>query len=513
MVDNPILRGFVPDPSIIRNEGDYYIAASTFEWWPGVRLFHSRNLVDFEQIPSPLRRYSQLDLTGDAPSCGVWAPDLTFDGKRYFLTYTDVKTKKYFYNTHNYLVYTDDIYGEWSEPVYLNSIGFDPSLLHDTDGTKYLVSMLNGFKGITVQKLDSETYEPVGERRLIYEGSGLGCTEGPHLYHLGNYYYLIVAEGGTGYDHCVTLARSENLYGPYETAPDNPIITSDRAGGLQKCGHGDLVVTPDNRVYMVHLCSRPVQGVGCILGRETAIQEMEWHDSWLRLKQGGRYAFDSLPDPGGTVRAKAADADMLFEDDFSSPHIRNEYVSPRRDYNEFAKIVPHEGGNVLIIRGQESINSYHRVSLLAMRQEEIDCTARTDMEYVPSAPEKMAGLVYIYDALNFYMWARTLDEEGNDVLKLIKSDKGVISTLTAVPCGMGRSISLFIRVEEGKRIRFGYGDHKNCLFTEEIYDTSIMCDEYCRGFTGSQFGMYVHDMTGDNDTAMFRLFRISKNRG
>lgn len=510
MINNPILRGFCPDPSIIRNGNDYFIATSTFEWWPGVRIFHSKNLVDFEQIPSPLRRYSQLDMTGDAPSCGVWAPDLTFDGRRYFLTYTDVKTKKYFYNTHNYLVYTDDIYGEWSEPIYLNSIGFDPSLLHDTDGTKYLVSMLNGFKGITLQKLDSDTYEPVGERRLIYQGSGLGCTEGPHLYHINDYYYLVVAEGGTDYDHCVTLARSQNIYGPYETAPNNPIITSDKNKGIQRSGHGDLVITPEDKVYMVHLCSRPIKDIGCVLGRETAIQEMEWSDGWLYLKKGGRYAYDSLEQVNGVTDAAGKTGSILFEDDFSLPNIRNEYVSPRRSYNEFATLLSEENEHVLHIKGQESINSYHRVSLLAMRQEERNCMVKADMRYVPTAPERMAGLVYIYDSLNCYMWGRTLDEEGKDVLKLLKSDKGVITTEKVVPLNCSACISLYIKIDEGKDIFFGYGKDDECTYLDVTYGTEILNDEYCRGFTGCQFGMYAHDLTGEGYGADFSKFSIIK---
>lgn len=197
MIQNPILKGFCPDPSIIRVGEDYYIATSTFEWWPGVKLFHSRDLKNWEQIPSPLRRNSQLNMAGDPTSGGVWAPCLSYDGEYFYLVYTDVKTKKgRYYNTHNYMVYTDDIYGEWSEPLYLNSIGFDPSLFHDRDGRKYLVNMVNGFKGVLVQKLlrtegEEETEVPFarkkpgwklfGERKKVYNGSGIGCTEGPHI--------------------------------------------------------------------------------------------------------------------------------------------------------------------------------------------------------------------------------------------------------------------------------------------------------------------------------------------
>ena len=169
MIQNPILRGFSPDPSIIRVNEDYYVAVSTFEWWPGVKLFHSRDLKHWQQLPSPLRRPEQLNMIGNPTSGGVWAPDISFDGTNYYLVYTDVKTKKgRYYNTHNYMVYTRDIEGEWSEPVYLNSISFDPSLFHDHNGKKYLVNMINGFKGITVQEMEPETGKTAGgEKRYM----------------------------------------------------------------------------------------------------------------------------------------------------------------------------------------------------------------------------------------------------------------------------------------------------------------------------------------------------------
>lgn len=207
MIQNPILKGFCPDPSIVRAGEAYYIAVSTFEWWPGVKLFHSKDLQNWTQIGAALTRKSQLDMIGDPTSGGVWAPCLSYDNGRFYLVFTDVKTKKgRFYNTHNYLVWTDDIRGEWSEPVYLNSIGFDPSLFHDNDGKKYLINMVNGFKGVLVQEIDPQTWELIGERKKVYAGSGIGCTEGPHMYHIGEWYYLLTAEGGTGYDHCVTVA-------------------------------------------------------------------------------------------------------------------------------------------------------------------------------------------------------------------------------------------------------------------------------------------------------------------
>ena len=377
MIQNPILRGFCPDPSIIRVGEDYYIATSTFEWWPGVRLFHSGDLQHWEQLPSPLRRQSQLNLVGDPASGGVWAPCLSYDGEKFFLVYTDVKTKKgRYYNTHNYLVWTKDILGEWSEPVYLNSRGNDPSLFHDTDGRKYLVNNLSGFRGVLVQELDRE-FRPVGPQKKVYAGSGLGCTEGPHIYHIGNWYYLIVAEGGTGYDHCVTMARAESVWGPFETAPDNPILTSDKGNmnALQKCGHADFVDTSMGEWYMVHLCSRPLNGQEwCTLGRETAIQKMVWdEDGWLRLKSGGKYAENTTEEPLGVTGVLYENGDRGFYDDFDNPVLNVRYSSPRADYNTFADCKVRPG--YLRMRGQESLNSLHHVSFLGVRQQAVSCEA------------------------------------------------------------------------------------------------------------------------------------------
>jgi xylan 1,4-beta-xylosidase len=243
IIQNPILRGFNPDPSIVRVGDDYYIATSTFEWYPGVQIHHSRDLINWQLITRPLNRPSQLNMLGDPDSCGIWAPCLTYHEGLFYLIYTDVKrygrsipagsAVASLRDMHNYLVTCETIDGEWSEPIFLNSSGFDPSLFHDDDGRKYLVNMLwdhrpshNRFAGIQLQEYSHKERRLIGQREVIFKGTSIGFTEGPHLYKRNGFYYLLTAEGGTGWGHAVTLARSQFVNGPYELHPDNYILTS-----------------------------------------------------------------------------------------------------------------------------------------------------------------------------------------------------------------------------------------------------------------------------------------------
>ena len=250
----------------------------------------------------------------------------------------------------------------------MNSIGFDPSLLHDTDGKCYLVNMVNGFKGVLVQQIDPETGALLGERRKVYGGSGIGCTEGPRIYHIGSWYYLVVAEGGTGYSHCVTIARSDNVFGPYETMPDNPLLTSDQNDltAIQKCGHGSFVETQNGEWYMAHLCSRPNSARGSLLGRETALQKITWQDGWPRLACGGKIAQNAVPAPKDLPEVELPA--MAEQDDFDVPALAPGYATPRTPLGDCVNLTVRPGW--LRLTGQESMNSLHHVTLVARRQQE-----------------------------------------------------------------------------------------------------------------------------------------------
>ena len=317
LIQNPILPGFHPDPSICRVGEDYYIAVSTFEWWPGVRLYHSRDLAHWRHLGSALDRVSQLDMRGCPNSGGIWAPCLTHADGKFWLIYTNVRQhgSGVVHDTPNYLVTAEHIEGPWSEPVFLNSSGFDPSLFHDDDGRKYIVQMQTGeaatprrFDGILLQGYDPASARLLGDPVNIWPGSPIGITEGPHLLKKDGWYYLITAEGGTSVRHAISVCRSRTLAGPYEIHPQNPMLTAYQKEHLTlwSTGHGCFVDTPAGEWFTVHLCHRPLQRPGRLvldreenksvpLGRETCLQKFRWDaDGWPRLAHGDNSPRDTV---------------------------------------------------------------------------------------------------------------------------------------------------------------------------------------------------------------------------
>ncbi|AUX21502.1 beta-xylosidase [Sorangium cellulosum] len=510
MIENPILRGFHPDPSIVRVGEDYYIATSTFEWFPGVRLHHSRDLRHWRPIGHALDRRSQLDLVGNPRSGGVWAPCLTHADGVFYLVYTDVKTwARGFVDAHNYLVTASRIEGPWSEPVALNRGGFDPSLFHDHDGRAWLVNMVSDhrpgrdpFAGIVLQELDKERRRLVGERRLIFSGSGLGCTEGPHLYRRGEHYYLLVAEGGTAYEHAATLARARRIEGPYEIDPDGPFLTSRHDAGLelQKAGHGCLVETSTGEWYLAHLCGRPLPGERrCILGRETALQRVRWTD-------GGWLALDGAPGPRApAVRVRAP---RLPAHPFEEPPARDTFdrealgvaYQVLRDVPDERWLSLRERPGFLRLRGRESPHSLHRQSVVGRRVQSLRCRVETCLEFEPTSFQQMAGLMCLYDDENFFYALLSHDERAGRSLALLGSERGKLTWLTDAPLPVAAP-RVHLRFElSGKDLRFSCSeDGERFDALGPVLDASILSDERTSvgiGFTGTFAALCAHDLTG-----------------
>ncbi|MEM1319809.1 MAG: glycoside hydrolase family 43 protein [Bacteroidota bacterium] len=532
---NPILRGFNPDPSIIRVGEDYYIATSTFEWFPGVQIHHSRDLKNWTLCCRPLNRLSQLNLIGNPDSCGVWAPCLSYDQGTFYLVYSNVRSfDGVWKDTPNYLVTTQEISGEWSDPVFLGSYGFDASLFHDEDGKKWYTSLIVDhrkgklFGGIILQEYDSARQQLVGPVHHIFEGSELGITEGPHLYKRRGYYYLLTAEGGTEYGHAVSLARSKAITGPYELHPDNPILTAREhpAHPLQKAGHADLLHTADNQWYAVFLVGRPLRQRGrCPLGRETAIARMIWkEDDWLYLE--GR---DKLPpldilalaDPN----TESPEAPRLFvhHTDFDEEELDLHFQSLRIPITEDWCTLKERPGFCRLY-GQESLSSFHRQSLIARRLQHFHVDAATALTFLPNSFQQMAGLVCYYNTSHwYYLYMSGEKAEGQTSLQISCCDHFAYSEIFDPPIALNGATRLYLKVKiDREHLQFYYAlQEGQWQPVGPVLDGSRLSDDYIQegsdryrpAFTGAFIGLCCQDLSGQRLYADFDWLEYVERNG
>lgn len=523
-IQNPILKGFNPDPSIVRVADDYYIATSTFEWYPGVQIHHSKDLIHWRLATRPLNRASQLDLRGNGDSCGVWAPCLTYADGLFWLVYSDVKRREgNFKDVHNYLVTAPRIEGPWSDPVYLNSSGFDASLFHDDDGRKWLVNLVwdhrarpTKFGGILLQEYDAGTKRLVGQAYNIFPGSPLGKTEGPHLYKRGDFYYLVTAEGGTGYGHAVTMARSRTITGPYELHPQRHIVTSRGFpdAELQRAGHGDLVETQAGETYLVHLAGRPIAGLQrCPRGRETAIQKMQWDDDgWLRTYGAPQEPLMQVPAPDLPCHTFPEEP---IRHDFDTTTLPQVFQWLRTPFPERIFTLDARPGHLRLI-GRESIGSSFEQSLVARRQTSLAYRAETVVDAHPQNYQQMAGLIAYYNRCAFHYLALTYDDAAGTCLQVFScAGDWPIGNLTipleqpvAVPAD--QPIRLRVDVHDCA-LRFFYALGSGpWTRIGPVSDASLLSDEAGQGdhgnFTGAFVGMAAHDVSGQAMTADFDYF-------
>lgn len=282
---NPVLRGMYPDPSMCYANGKFYMVCSSFQYFPGVPLFESSDLINWKQIGHCLTRKSQLLLPDNDTGAGIYAPTIRFNNGRFYMVVTNVS------NIGNFYVYTDDIYGQWSEPVLVEQNGIDPSLFFDDDGKVYFISNGNDADGrgfIQMSQIDISNGKKLSDNQPLWYGTGGRYIEAPHMYKFGDYYYLLNAEGGTEYGHMVNYARSKKIEGPYEPCPANPILTNRNLGGyqLQGAGHGDIVQAPDGSWWFCHLAFRQIDKYMPFhhLGRETCMEPLVWDDEgWFYI--------------------------------------------------------------------------------------------------------------------------------------------------------------------------------------------------------------------------------------
>lgn len=398
---NPIISGHNPDPSICRVGEDYYIVNSSFEFFPGVPIYHSRNLVNWELIGYCLTRKNQFDISHTKSSGGVFAPTLYHHDGTFYMITTNI-------DKGNFIVYTEDIRGEWSDPVWIDQKGIDPSLLFDEDGTVYFLSADNdkGDAAILLCTINLRTGEKLTDTKIISHGCGGRYPEGPHLYKLFGKYYLMLAEGGTEYGHMETMQRAESPYGPYEQCPHNPILThrNDMRGEIYCTGHADIVEDTNGNWWMVCLATRPCgDKFGRVmlhnLGRETFLTPIIWDaDGWPVVGEKGLI---SLEMEGELPGHEIAEINRDFYDDYHKNTWNLHYNFLRTP--EMENYVIDEKKKELTMKGtQVTLNDVGSPTWIGIKQQGFD-TVSTVKVKTPSQEEGMRiGITAFYNESYHY---------------------------------------------------------------------------------------------------------------
>ncbi len=372
---NPIISGYNPDPSICRVGDDFYLVNSTFEFYPGVPVYHSKNLVNWELINYCLRDKEQLYLDGVRPSGGIYAPMLCYHNGEFFMTTTNVSHKGHL------IVHTSDIYGEWSKPVWIDQGGIDPTLLFDGEDVYFASTSRDedDRDGIFMCKINPYTGEKLSESVCISHGCGGICPEGSHIYKLNGKYYLLLAEGGTEYGHMVTMQRADSPFGPYEACPHNPILSHrDNPDGSISCtGHADLEVDQNGNWWLVCLGIRPSctpqRGLKLHhLGRETFLSPVIWNEEgWPVVGNNGRIDLEMEgPLPGNQVQPICRN----FTDNFSEEKFSLHYNWVRTPHME--NYVRDTAAGQLILKGTSvTLNDMDTPTWVGIKQKEFDVEA------------------------------------------------------------------------------------------------------------------------------------------
>ncbi len=478
---NPIISGFYPDPSICRVGDDYYLVNSSFEYFPGVPIFHSRDLVHWQQIGYCLTRKSQLNLDRARASGGIYAPTLRFhDGTFYMVTTLVDKGGNFFVTATNPA-------GPWSEPVWIDRAGIDPSLLFDVDGTVYYdrhQGMGNGF--IAQGKMDIHTGKLDGPLKSVWKGTGGVWPEGPHLYKINGKYFLMIAEGGTSYGHMVTIARSDSPWGPFVSDPKNPILSHRHRpdSPIQAIGHADLVETPDGW-WMVCLGIRPQGGQFHHLGRETYLAPVTWSaDGWPVVNGNGTLEL-TLPAPHLPPHPWKPEP---ARDDFDQPNpglqwnfLRNPYAA---DYS-----LTERPGWLRLNGSAVTMGDVDSPAFVGRRQTDLAGRASTLISFNPQHENEEAGLVLRGNEKNHYEIGLTLKEGKRQVFFRKTLDGEVIEPVHYEETGPG---DIVLSVEASPlAYDFFCQQQKEPVKRLGTALTRDLSSEKIGGFTGVFIGLYA----------------------
>lgn len=492
---NPVIKGFYPDPSVCFANGKYYLVSSSFQYFPGVPLFESEDLVNWKQIGHVLTRKSQVMLEKIASSGGVFAPTIRYNNGRFYMVTTNDTTHENFY------VYTDDIYGEWSEPITVEQDGIDPSLLFDGEHVYFMSNGTddNGEGGVVQCEIDIATGKKLSKSKCIWKGSGGRYLESPHMYHIGDTYYLMAAEGGTEYGHMITYAKSESVWGPFVNYPANPVLTNRNKAPyiIQGIGHGDLIQDVHGDWHIMCLGFRQIHlwRAYHILGREVFLIPVSFgEDGWFTA------GTDGTCEEGYEIKG-----------DFTQNE-KKEYTFENTDWNIDWCYLRHPAlenyelaqGKAVLHGTEITLDVVDSPTFLGIRQREFNMNLGVDV----AVDAGEAGVtVYSCENEHYDMAVRKAAEEGYEVvLKLNIGDIKHEQQTVAIPSGAAR---LCVDCDGGRyyfRAIPKYADGSEApAISLGSAQTKYMSKEVSEGFTGVILGLYA---IGEN-TAEFMRFSVT----
>lgn len=478
---NPIIPGFHPDPSVCRVGEDYYLVNSSFEYFPGVPIYHSKDLMNWRQIGYCLTRESQLPLRGVKPSDGIYAPTIRHHDGRFYMVTTNMT------GGGNFYVWTDDPAGEWSEPIWVAQKGIDPSLLFD-NGKVYFTSNGTGWapvRGAYQCEIDVATGKQLTESKFLWPGTGGSYPEAPHLYRIGAWYYLTLAEGGTAECHMVTIARSRDPYGPFEPCPHNPILTHrSLMNDIQSTGHGDLFEDHHGNWWIVFLGYRYGEYSWHHLGRETYLAPVEWIDGWPVVNRGERVLCTMEVDRPMTPHPWPATHER---DDFDSVTLAPCWNYLRNPDSALYSLTECPG-SLRLSCGNPTLDDLDSPAFVGRRQEHLECQVSTLIDFTPTSENEEAGLTVLADNLHHCELAVTLI--GGKRCVIVRRRIGSLSAevaCTEIPQDEG-PVELAIHADKTTyRFLAGTPGSLKELATAE---TRYVSTQVAGGYTGVYFGLY-----------------------
>jgi alpha-N-arabinofuranosidase len=482
---NPVIPGFYPDPSVCRVGRDFYLVTSSFEYFPGVPVFHSRDLVHWRQIGHCLTRKSQLSFAAVKRRGGIYAPTLRHHDGRFYMVTTHAGMSQNFY------VRAEDPAGEWSDPIPVDQGGIDPSLLFNRDGTVYFTSnaglpSLDQWGGIWQCTIDIETGRRLTRPRRVWAGTGGAYPEAPHLYHIGRRYYLMIAEGGTEYGHMVTIARSAKPFGPFTSCPRNPVLSHrSLRSPIQGTGHADLVQDHRGRWWMVCLAFRPTMyPPRHHLGRETFLAPVAWgKDGWPVVGKDGTIG----PEMNAACLPRHGFDPEPVRDDFDSAQPALCWVSVRNPRPRSRTLTERPGW--LRLRGAaETLSGYNSPSVLLRRQQHFDCRATALLDFAPAADGEEAGVTAYYND-RFHYEIAVARREGKRCI-ITRRTLGTLSSeenRIEIPPG---AVELAIEAD-ARQYHFSWAHAGGRHHEIQTGECAMLAKEVTGGYTGVCLGMYA----------------------